>query len=138
MHLLAARPGAILDGSEAVDLRQSPGEIIYLSAADTELATLAAAQAAVAPGGPSLRLANLMALSHNLSVDRYVESVVAGARLVLVQLLGGARYWPYGIERIAALCRERGIALAALPGDDQPDPELAALSTLPADAVHRL
>jgi cobaltochelatase CobN len=138
MHLLAAKPGAILDGSEAVDLRQSPGEILFLSAADTELAALAAAQAAAGPGAPSLRLANLMALGHNLSVDRYVESVVAGARLVVVRLLGGVRYWPYGMERIAALCRERGIALAALPGDEQPDPELAALSTVPADAAHRL
>jgi cobaltochelatase CobN len=138
MHLLAAKPGSILDGSEAVELRQAPGEIIFLSAADTELAALAAAQAAARPAAPSLRLANLMALGHNLSVDRYVESVVAGARLVVVRLLGGVRYWPYGIERIAALARERAIALAALPGDDQPDPELAALSTLPADAVHRL
>jgi cobaltochelatase CobN len=138
MHLLAAKPGAILDGSEAVDLRQTPGEILFLSAADTELAALAAGQAAAGPGAPSLRLANLMALAHNLSVDRYVESVVSGARLVVVRLLGGVRYWPYGIESIAALCRARGIALAALPGDDQPDPELAALSTLPADAAHRL
>ena len=37
------------------------------------------------------------------------------------------RYWPYGIEQLAALCREHGIALAGLPGDDQPDPELTAL-----------
>ena len=32
----------------------------------------------------------------------------------------------------------RGIPLAFLPGDDQPDPELSARSTLPADAAHRL
>src|ERR1019366_7779505 len=38
----------------------------------------------------------------------------------------------------AATCRERGIAFAALPGDDQPDPELSGASTLPAEATHRL
>ena len=138
MHLLAAQPGAILDGSEAVDLGQTPGEILFLSAADTELATLAAAQAAAGPAAPTLRLANLLALAHNLSVDRYVESMVAAARLVIVRLLGGVRYWPYGIEQVAFACRERGIPLAVLPGDDQPDPALAALSTLPAEACHRL
>ena len=43
MHLLAAQPGAIADGSEAVDLGQSPGDIVVLSAADSELACLAGA-----------------------------------------------------------------------------------------------
>src|SRR5690606_28895002 len=37
-----------------------------------------------------------------------------------------------------AVCRARGIPLAVLPGDDQPDPELQAWSTLPAAACHRL
>ena len=41
MHLLAAQPGAITDGEEAVDLGQSPGDMLFLSAADTELALLA-------------------------------------------------------------------------------------------------
>ena len=45
MHLLAAQPGTIEDGSEAVDLRQTPGDIVMLSAADTEIACLAQAQA---------------------------------------------------------------------------------------------
>ena len=35
MHLLAAKPGTISDGREAVDLGQTPGDIVYLSAADT-------------------------------------------------------------------------------------------------------
>ena len=46
MHLLQAQPGGIVDGSEPVDLGQSPGDIVVLSAADGELANLAAAQGA--------------------------------------------------------------------------------------------
>ena len=46
------------------------------------------------------------------------------ARLVLVRLLGGRGYWPYGLEQVAACCAERGIALACLPGDERADPEL--------------
>ena len=40
MHLLAATPGAISDGSEPVDLGQTPADIVFISAADTELAAL--------------------------------------------------------------------------------------------------
>jgi len=153
MHLLAATPGTVSDGSEAVDLGQSPGEILVLSAADTELAALAWARAGFADGFPAVRLANLLYLQHHLSVDLYVENTLAppntsesadgaaqatGAKLVVVRLLGGLRYWSYGVEQVAAACAARGIPLALLPGDDQPDPELARLSTLPAGAAHRL
>ena len=138
MHLLAAKPGLIADGSAAVDLGQTPGEIVFLSAADSELACLATAQARIGEGAPSLRLANLLQLGHNLSVDLYLEQVAGRARLVVLRLLGGQRYWPYGAEELAGICRERGIGFAALPGDDQPDPELARLSTLPTEATHRL
>ena len=137
MHLLATTPGAILDGDEAVDLGQTPGEIVILSAADGELAGLARANAA-SRALPRIRLANLMSLSHNLSVDIYVEDIIAHARLVVVRLLGGTGYWPYGVEQVAAACRRGAIPLALLPGDDQPDAELAALCTLPRAAWQRL
>jgi cobaltochelatase CobN len=139
MHLLAAQPGVIADGTAAVDLGQTAGDIVVLSAADTEIACLAVArQRLAAVEWPSLRLASLLKLGHHYSVDLYIEKVLSRARLVVVRLLGGRAYWAYGVEQAAALARERGIALALLPGDDQPDAELAGLSTLPADALHRL
>ncbi|HEY7688471.1 MAG TPA: cobaltochelatase subunit CobN, partial [Dongiaceae bacterium] len=138
MHLLAAKPGTISDGREAVDLGQTPGDIVFLSAADTELACLAQAQARRGDDAPALRLANLLFLSHNLSVDRYIESVVSHAKLVIVRLLGGVRYWPYGVEQLTQVCRDGGIPIAFLPGDDQPDPELTERSTVPAESIHRL
>ena len=111
MHLLAATPGRATTADEPIDLRQSPGDIVVLSAADTDLACLAAAHAAVrdrSSPAPSLRLANLMQLTHNLSVDLHVDAVIAEARLVIVRLIGGVGYWPYGIEQIAAAARSRG------------------------------
>jgi cobaltochelatase CobN len=138
MHLLAATPGGILDGSQAVDLGQTPGELVVLSAADTELAALAAAYAGLDGPRPTLRLASLKQLSHNLSIDLYVESVAQHAKLIIVRVLGGVGYWPYGIERLTAVARERDIALALVPGDDQPDAELATLSTVEPRACHRL
>ena len=135
MHLLRAQQGEIVDGKEAVDLGQTPGEIVFLSAADTELALLAQAQP---PASHSLCLANWMALSHPLSVDVYVDEMIARAKLVIVRLLGGAGYWSYGVEQISACCRARGIPLAVLPGDDQPDAELDGLCSLPRETAYRL
>jgi cobaltochelatase CobN len=142
MHLLAATPGTLLDGTSAVDLGQSAGEIVVLTAADSEIRMLAMANRALGQrfgnDWPSLRLANLLALAHNLSVDTYVEATIARARLVVVRILGGRGYWPYGIDEIARACGERALPVAFLPGDDRPDEELARLSTAPAEICERL
>jgi cobaltochelatase CobN len=140
MHLLATLPGTIADGSAAVDLAQTPGDIVVLSSADTELALLAAAQARRRvhdPGAPSLRLAPILRLGHNFSVDLYMETVAA-AQLVIARVLGGSAYWPYGVERLAETCRTSRIPVALLPGDDKPDPELAELSTVMPGSLGRL
>ncbi len=145
MHLLAAQPGSVSDGSEAVDLGQTPGDIVILSAADTELSLLAHAVAKAQDGTagsqvdfPSVRLANILHLGHNMSVDLYVEDIIRHAKLVIVRLLGGRGYWPYGVEQIAGVCRENNIPVAFLPGDDQPDAELMGFSSLDGESVHRL
>ena len=138
MHLLRAKAGAAVDETEAVDLGQTPGDLVFLSAADTELASLAGARVGFGDEFPSLRLANLMQLGHPMSVDLYVESVVANAKLVVARVLGGAGYWPYGVEQIVETCRAASIPLALLPGDDQPDPAFASLGTVSAECTHRL
>ena len=138
MHLLKAQPGVVADGSEAVDLGQTPGEIVVLSAADTELAALAVARETFGETFPAVRLANLMQLSHNASVDLYCDAIVAEARLVIVRLLGGKSYWPYGVEQVVRTCAGAGATVVLLPGDDQPDPELAAHSTVGVETYRRL
>jgi cobaltochelatase CobN len=140
MHLLATEPGTIADGSAAVDLGQTPGDIVVLASADTEIALIAAAQKhrrIADPGSPTLRLAPILRLGHNLSVDLYM-AVAATAKLVVARVLGGSGYWPYGIDRLVETCRERDIPLALLPGDDKPDPEFAERSTLSPVACRRL
>ena len=138
MHLLAATPGVITDGSEAIDLGQDPADVVVLTAADTEIACLSAARARLGDAAPSLRLANLTRLGHHYSVDLYADAVLSHARLIVVRLLGGRAYWPYGMEHIQAIARRTGAAVAFLPGDAHPDPDLAEASTLPAGEVHRL
>lgn len=129
MHLLAAQPGAISDGLEPVDLGQTPADVVYISAADTELAALSEARADL-DAAPSLRLANLGHLQHPMSVDLHIEQCAAGSRLVIARILGGAGYWRYGLEQYAIRLAEAGVPFAALPGDDKPDEELFLLSTI--------
>jgi cobaltochelatase CobN len=138
MHLLSATPGTISNGDEAIDLDQSPGDIVILTVADSELACFAGAAALLPDGAPSVRLANLLQLRHPYSVDLYVEKVIAQARFVCVILLGGKSYWPYGIDEIASIARERGIAFAAIADGREPDPALERASTLPAASCDRL
>ncbi len=129
MHLLAATPGNIDDGNEPVDLGQSPADIVFISAADTELAALSEARAEMS-APPGLRLANLTHLTHPMSVDLHLDTCATKSRLVIARVLGGTGYWKYGAEQYSARCREAGVPLALLPGDDKPDPDLHALSTV--------
>ena len=122
MHLLTAQAGALQQDGEAIDLAQSPAPLVFASAADSELALLAGA--ADRAGTRDLRLANLLRLSHNLSVDLWIEKTVRHTRLVVVRLLGGPAYWPYGVEQLIALAPGR-FELALLPGDATPDPDPA-------------
>lgn len=138
MHLLLAQKGSINESEEAIDLGQSAGDIIFLSAADTELASLSDAQKVFGADAPSLRLANLMQLSHPMSIDVYAASMLQKAKLVVVRALGGKGYWNYGVETFFAMANELGIKLAFLPGDDKPDPILQEYSTLPEEDCQQL
>jgi len=137
MHLLAATPGSHDDGQEPVDLNQTPADLVVISAADTELATLSEARAAL-DGPLSLRLANLAHLRHPMSVDLHLDQCAEGSRLVVARILGGTGYWRYGVEQYAARLHAAGVPLALLPGDDKPDAELRALSTVSDSDYDRL
>jgi cobaltochelatase CobN len=132
MHVLATQLASLDEVDRAVDLAQSPADVVVLSFSDSDLSALAAAWRRAADELPGLRLANLKRLRHPMSVDLYVDNVASRARVVIVRCLGGLDYWRYGLERIADAARDNGMLLAALPGDDRPDPRLAALSTAPA------
>ncbi|MFV0259971.1 MAG: cobaltochelatase subunit CobN [Acidimicrobiales bacterium] len=56
---------------------------------------------------------------------------VAGARLVVVRLLGGIERWEDGFVELRRRCVEAGVPLVAVGGEREPDPELLGRSTLP-------
>ena len=73
-----------------------------------------------------------------MSVDAWVERTGRHAKLIVVRILGGAGYWPYGLEAIHAAAVAHGVQLAVLPGDDKSDPGLARFCTLPAESCDAL
>ena len=135
MHILPASTVTLDEVDQAVDLDQAPGDLVVLSFADSDLAALSAAAA----GAPlDVRLASLRRLKHPLSVDLYVEKTLSRARFVLLRCLGGRDYWSYGLDQVAAACRQNGIPLAVLPGDDRADERLASFGTVEAGLAEEL
>ncbi len=136
MHLLAAQAGALQQEGEAIDLNQTPGDIIFASAADSELAAMAGAVDRA--GATNVRLANVLKLAHNLSIDLWLENTVRHAKIVVIRLLGGPAYWPYGVAELATLASTGAFKLAFLPGDPNPDPILLDRSTVSETEWHQL
>ncbi|CAN7299673.1 cobaltochelatase subunit CobN [Rhizobium sp. LjRoot254] len=135
MHLLLAQKGSISEGDEAFDLGQSPGDILFLSAADTEIASVAAF---ANKGGPSWRLVNLASLKHPMSIDMWIDKTARHAKLVVLRALGGVSYFSYLIEALTAAAKAHGFKFAALPGDDRPDAGLDPWSTVAGEDCARL
>ncbi len=138
MHVIFRESHGLDEAATPTDLGQSPAELVVLSFSDSDLGAFAAGWRAGAQGLPTVRLANLAALKHPLSVDTYVENTLASAKGILIRLIGGAAYWAYGLQQVQALAQQKGIALAVLPADGRDDAALDAASTLPVSTLRRL
>jgi cobaltochelatase CobN len=138
MHIARIETRALDEMAQAVDLDQSPADVVFLSFTDSDLACFAAAWERDADRLSSLRLANLALLKHPFSVDLHIDKVCARARFVVVRLLGGMDYWRYGVDELAAMARARDIPLAIVPGDRFEDFRLDAASTLCVDDLRQL
>ena len=138
MHVPRIETRTLDETVEALDLGQTPAEIVFISFSDSDLNALARAYDAFREPKPSLRIASLAALRHPFSVDLYLEKVCARAKLVVARVLGGADYWRYGVDELSALARRSGVKLALLPGDRRRDARLDEASTLDPDVVLRI
>jgi cobaltochelatase CobN len=138
MHVVFRESHGLDEADTPMDLGQTPADLVVLSFSDSDLGAFAAGWHRSNGDLPTLRLANLTALKHPLSVDTYIEQTLVDAKAILIRLIGGISYWQYGIQQVQALAQEKGIALAVLPADGRPDERLDEVSTLPASTLHRL
>ncbi len=141
MHVVFRESHGLEETETPTDLGQSPADLVVLSFSDSDLGAFAAGwhRGGGAEGRmPTMRLANLTALKHPLSVDTYVEQTLEGAKGILIRLIGGVPYWSYGLQQVLALAQAKGIALAVLPADGREDTRLDDYSTLPVSTLRRL
>jgi cobaltochelatase CobN len=140
MHVVFRESHGLEETETPFDVGQDPADLVVLSFSDSDLGAFTAGYERMRKAGnaPTVRLANIVALKHPVSVDTYAERTLSGARAVLVRLIGGEAYWPYGLATLQDLARRNGTALAILPADGRPDPRLDELSTLPVSTLRRL
>lgn len=139
MHRINGTPGGWNPQSEGVIfLEQTPAPIVFLTAADTDIQTIAAAISKLPVEFPALRVANLLQLQQQLTIDTYAEDILEQAQIIILRLLGGRSYWSYGLEVIQETVQRTGAALIVIPGDDVLDPHLIEHSTVSLTAVNQI
>ena len=138
MHVPRIDVRSLDETVEAVDLGQTPADIVVLSFSDSDLNALAA------PTPRSRRRSRRCGspVSRRCAIPIRSTSIASAwareAKLIVARVLGGADYWRYGVDELAALARRRGIKLALLPGDRRADRRLEAASTLAPEALNRI
>ncbi|MDM9383368.1 cobaltochelatase subunit CobN [Chlorogloeopsis sp. ULAP01] len=139
MHRISAISVGWSPQSEGVRfLEQTPAPIVFLTAADTDIQTLAQAVSKLPPSFPALRVANLLSLQHQIDIDTYAEQILELAQVIILRLLGGRSYWAYGLEVVREIVQRHGTTLIVIPGDDALDPDLISHSTLPLNTVNKI
>lgn len=127
MHWTAAEPGSLDTERELILIDQTPGEIVFLSAADTDLACVASMW--TKRFGDRLRVAHAFPLRQPVAADHYVDTVIRHAKLVIVRLLGGKGYFAHLIQGLTDLKEEaERPRILFLSGTGVDDEELSALS----------
>src|SRR4028118_604690 len=139
MHKIAATPGGWNPQAEGVIfIQQTPAPIVFISAADTDIQTLAAAACKMPAEFPKLRAVNLLQLQQQLTIDTYAEEVLERAEVIILRLLGGRSYWSYGLEVLRETVQKTNASLIVMPGEDSPDPDLITHSNVSLSAVNKL
>jgi len=106
-----------------------PQGILFLTHADTDLLTLHHARASLPADAPPVHALSLNRVAIPEHMIALLEEHGRNARVVVVRLLGGLQSVP-GFGRLVELAQEKGRHFLALSGTGEPDPELAALSTV--------
>ena len=138
MHVVFREAQGLEETEIPMDLGQTPADLVVLSFSDSDLGAFSEGWKKEREGLPSLRLANLVALKHPLSVDTYIDQTLSGAQGILIRLIGGVSYWEYGLKQVYQLAQDKGIALAVLPADGREDNRLDEYSTIPKSTLQRL
>ena len=135
MHRIATESGSLDAERPHLQIAQTPADVVFISAADTDLTCVAQAWGALF--GRRLRLTHAAPLQKPEVVEAYVQATLRHAKLVILRLLGGKAYFPHLIEALLHLrTHSASPRFLILPGTDHWDGELFQYGDFP-EAVAR-
>jgi cobaltochelatase CobN len=137
MHWVGAQDGVLDAERELILSQQTPADVVFLSAADTDLAAVAAQWSGCF--GTRLRLSHAAPLRQPVAADHFVETVLRGSRLLVARLLGGRAYFPHLLQALSDLrdCSPRP-RLLLLSATEAADSDMARLSDFPEEVAKTL
>ncbi|MBD2138245.1 cobaltochelatase subunit CobN [Anabaena sp. FACHB-1237] len=138
MHRINATGGGWNQSNGLFFLEQTSAPLIFITAADTDIQTLTCVVPQLPPEFPQLRVANLLQLQQQITIDAYAEQVLESAQVIVLRLLGGSGYWSYGLEVAQEIVSRYGTSLIVIPGDDGLDAGLMSKSTLAENIVYQI
>ena len=139
MHRINATAGGWNQSEGLFFLEQTIAPFVLITAADTDIQTLAAVVPKLPTHFPEIRVANLLQLQQQISIDDYSEQVLESAQVIVLRLIGGSSYWSYGLEVVVQEIGERnGTTLIIMPGDDGLDFDLISKSTVSGEIVQKI
>jgi cobaltochelatase CobN len=138
MHRISATPGGWNQSEGLIFLEQTPSPFVLITAADTDIQTLAAVVTKLPAQFPQIRVANLLQLQQQISIDAYAEQVLESAQVIVLRLIGGSSYWGYGLEVVQEIVQRNSTTLIVMPGDDGLDLDLISKSTISLEIVKQI
>ncbi|PNK21377.1 cobaltochelatase subunit CobN [Cylindrospermopsis raciborskii] len=138
MHRINATPGGWNESESLIFLEQTPAPFIFITAADTDIQTLATTVPKLPVQFPQMRVANLLQLQQQITIDTYAEEVLELAQVIVLRLLGGGSYWAYGLEVVQEIVATNCTSLIVMPGDDALDLDLISKSTVSEKIVRQV
>ncbi len=128
--------------------------IALLTHAPNDLMVLQSAQAQMPEGFPEVTGINLQALESDAQMTELLEHQLASANIIVLRVLGRLGSVPgfadlvrhatardggnVAIGREPMRPKKQGLHLIAISGTGEPDPELAAASTVSSDVLHQV
>lgn len=111
---------------------------LFLTHADTDLLLLKQIAGTLPADFPPLRAFNVSRLGDDADALDFLDRTAPEAEVVIVRLHGGRASFAAGLERLRALAEAHDSFLLCVPGTDELDPELTALSNAAVPTLHEL
>jgi len=111
--------------------------IALLTHAPNDLMVLQSTQAQMPEGFPEVTGINLQALESDAQMAGLLQHQLASANIIVLRVLGRLGSVP-GFADLVRHAKNQGLHLIAISGTGEPDPELAAASTVSSDVLHQV